>query len=50
MQGGEAKCLSQLAEITGDASWQATFVFLMGYGTETAHASPRRPAQTLLND
>jgi len=50
MQGRAPKCLFQLAEITGDPTWQPTFVFLMGYPTETAHASPRRPVQeSLLN-
>jgi hypothetical protein len=49
MQGKAAECLSQLAEITGDFTWQPTFVFLMGYPTETAHASPRRPVQASLD-
>ena len=49
MQGKAPKCLSQLAEITGDSTWQPTFVFLMGYPTETAHASPRRSVQASLN-
>lgn len=34
---------AMLNEITGDPSWQPTFVFYMGYPTVTAHASPRRP-------
>jgi nitroreductase len=49
MQGRAPRCLSQLAEITGDPTWQPTFVFLMGYSTETAHASPRRSVQASLN-
>jgi nitroreductase len=49
MQGRTPKSLLQLAEITGDPTWQPTFVFLMGYPTEQAHASPRRPVQELLN-
>jgi hypothetical protein len=49
MQGKAPKCLSQLAEMTGDPTWQPTFVFLMGYSTETAHASPRRSVQATLN-
>lgn len=49
MHGKAPKCLSQLAEITGDSTWQPTFVFLMGYSTETAHASPRRSVQASLN-
>jgi hypothetical protein len=49
LQGRAPRCLSQLAEITGDPTWQPTFVFLMGYSTETAHASPRRSVQASLN-
>jgi hypothetical protein len=49
MHGRDPKCLFQLAEITGDPTWQPTFVFLMGYSTETAHASPRRSVQASLN-
>jgi len=49
MQGRAPRYLSQLAEITGDPTWQPTFVFLMGYSTETAHASPRRSVQASLN-
>jgi hypothetical protein len=49
MQGRTPKYLSQLAEITGDPTWQPTFVFLMGYSTETAHASPRRSVQASLD-
>jgi nitroreductase len=48
-QGRAPKCLLQLAEITGDPTWQPTFVFLMGYATERAHASPRRSVQASLN-
>jgi len=49
MQGRAPKCLFQLAEVTSDPTWQPTFVFLMGYPTETAHASPRRPVQESVN-
>jgi hypothetical protein len=49
MRGRAPRCLSQLAEITGDPTWQPTFVFLMGYSTEAAHASPRRSVQASLN-
>jgi nitroreductase len=41
--GQPASRLALLNEITGDSSWQPTFVFYMGYPTLTAHASPRRP-------
>jgi nitroreductase len=37
-----------LNEITGDSTWQPTFVFYMGYPTLSAHASPRRPVQAVL--
>jgi hypothetical protein len=32
-----------LADVMGDAAWQPTFVFYMGYPTLTGRASPRRP-------
>jgi len=41
--GKPATRAAMLNEITGDPSWQPTFVFYMGYPTLTAHASPRRP-------
>lgn len=37
-----------LNEITSDASWQPTFVFYMGYATLAAHASPRRPVESVV--
>jgi nitroreductase len=37
-----------LDEITGDPTWQPTFVFYMGYPTLSAHASPRRPLESVL--
>jgi len=40
--------IALLNEITGDPTWQPTFVFYMGYPTLSAHASPRRPVQALL--
>ncbi len=43
--GQPASRVALLNEITGDSSWQPTFVFYMGYPTLTAHASPRRPVQ-----
>jgi nitroreductase len=36
---------SQLSNVIGDPSWQPTFLFLMGYPTQPAHASPRRPVE-----
>lgn len=35
----------KLAAITGDASWQPTFMFYMGYATKQAQASARRWVQ-----
>jgi nitroreductase len=39
--------LALLNEFTGDAQWQPTFVFYMGYPTQPAHASPRRPLESV---
>jgi hypothetical protein len=39
---------SQLNEITGDATWQPTFVFYMGHPTQQVQASPRRPAESVM--
>ncbi len=40
--------LAMLNEFTGDAEWQPTFVFYMGYPTQTAHPSPRRPVESVM--
>jgi hypothetical protein len=37
-----------LNQITGDPTWQPTFVFYSGYPTLTAHASPRRPVEAVV--
>ena len=42
-QGKPASYVALLNEITGDATWQPTFVFIMGYPTLAARESPRRP-------
>jgi nitroreductase len=47
-QGRPASRAALLNEITGDSTWQPTFVFYMGYPTLSAHASPRRPVQAVL--
>jgi nitroreductase len=47
-RGREPRQAGLLAEITGDAAWQPTFVFYMGYPTRTAHASPRRPIEAVV--
>ena len=39
---------NSLAELLGDAAWQPTFVFYMGYPTLAAHASPRRPVENVV--
>ena len=38
----------QVAEITGDASWQPTFMFYMGYATISAVASARRSVEKVI--
>lgn len=45
--GKPASRLALLNEITGDPTWQPTFVFYMGYATLPAHASPRRPVEAV---
>jgi nitroreductase len=37
-----------LAEVLGDAAWQPTFVFYMGYPKLSAHASPRRSIESVI--
>lgn len=37
-----------LAELTGDAAWQPTFMFRMGYGRRPAEASPRKPVKDVV--
>lgn len=46
--GRPASRVALLNEITGDATWQPTFVFYMGYPTLTAMASPRRSVVDVL--
>lgn len=46
--GRPASRAALLNEITGDSEWQPTFVFYMGFPTLAAHASPRRPLQSVL--
>jgi len=43
--GRPASRVALLNEITGNPTWEPTFVFYMGYPTLTARASPRRPFQ-----
>jgi nitroreductase len=42
-RGKPAQRAAMLAEVLGDASWQPTFLFYVGYPLIAAHASPRRP-------
>jgi nitroreductase len=42
-RGKEPRQAGLLAGILGDATWQPTFVFYMGYPMRIAPASPRRP-------
>jgi hypothetical protein len=46
--GRAASRAALLNNITGDAMWQPTFVFYMGYPTLSARASPRRPVEAVL--
>jgi nitroreductase len=46
--GKEPQRAGLLAGIMGDATWQPTFVFYMGYPMRTAPASPRRPIKDLV--
>jgi nitroreductase len=46
--GKPAQRASLLSELLGDAAWQPTFVFYMGYPTLTARASPRRPVEKVV--
>jgi nitroreductase len=46
--GKEPRRLALLADILGDAAWQPTFVFYIGYPTVAGRASPRRPVQDVV--
>ena len=48
MLNQEPRAAGQLAELTGDSSWQPTFMFRMGYPIRPALASPRRGVQEVL--
>jgi nitroreductase len=47
-RGKEPRQAGLLAGIIGDATWQPTFVFYLGYPIRTAHASPRRPIEDVV--
>jgi hypothetical protein len=46
--GRDAAAAVRLALITGDSSWQPTFMFYMGYATAAATASSRRAVKEVL--
>jgi hypothetical protein len=46
--GKQARRAGLLGDVIGDAAWQPTFVFYMGYPTWTARASPRRPIESVV--
>ncbi len=45
VRGGEPAQADALAALTGDASWQPTFMFYMGYSAREAPPSVRRPVE-----
>jgi nitroreductase len=47
-RGKKPRQAGLLAGIMGDAAWQPTFVFYMGYSMRTARASPRRPIEDVV--
>ncbi len=46
--GRPPRGLGLLNEVIGDAAWQPTFIFYMGYPKWTARASPRRPVEDVV--
>jgi nitroreductase len=48
LRGGEPRRAGLLTGITGDAGWQPTFVFYMGYPIRTAALSPRRSIENVV--
>jgi hypothetical protein len=46
--GREPQHTKLLAELTGDVTWQPTFMFYMGYAMRQANASPRRSVQDVM--
>ena len=47
-KGRPGHAMDRLTAIIGDAAWQPTFAFLMGYPTLACTASPRREAEQML--
>jgi nitroreductase len=48
VQGKPALQAGLLAEVLGNATWQPTFVFYMGYPKRSAQASPRRSIESVI--
>lgn len=48
LHGKEPKAMAALATVAGDATWQTTFMFYMGYATREAHATVRRPVESVI--
>jgi len=46
--GKQARRVGLLGELLGEAEWQPTFIFYMGYPTLTARASPRRSIENVV--
>jgi hypothetical protein len=46
--GRQEKHAKLLADLTGDAMWQPTFMFYMGYAVREANVSPRRSIQSVV--
>jgi hypothetical protein len=46
--GKQPRHAGLLAELVGDAGWQPTFVFYMGYPTGVGRVSPRRAIETVV--
>jgi nitroreductase len=46
--GKQARRAGLLSDVIGDAAWQPTFIFYMGYPTWPARASPRRPIESVV--
>ena len=47
-RGKDPRQAGLLAGIIGDATWQPTFVFYMGYPMRTSRVSPRRPIEDVV--
>jgi len=48
VHGQEAREAALLVELTGQASWQPTFMFYAGYPTRQAPATARRPVEEVV--